>query len=83
MAPPERVIGCSTRDALRSGMYYGTLGSVWGLLKGIEQELGETPAKVATGGLAVRLAPSQLFDTIDEDLTLQGLRLFYEWRKAQ
>lgn len=75
---PSRVIGNCTVTAMQSGIFYGYVSLVEGVLRRMKQELG--PASViATGGLAKRIAyRAEGIDRIEEDLTLQGLRLFYE-----
>jgi type III pantothenate kinase len=74
---PEQLIGTDTRQAMQSGIYFGTLGQVGRILEGIEAELGHKPTVIATGGLAElwgRGIPG--IDTVDVHLTLKGLRLF-------
>ncbi|RPJ57977.1 MAG: type III pantothenate kinase [Acidobacteria bacterium] len=75
---PSRVIGDCTVAAMQSGIFYGYVSLVEGVLRRMKQELG--PASViATGGLAARIAyRAEGIDRIEEDLTLQGLRLFHE-----
>ncbi len=87
---PEKVIGTNTVAHLQSGLYYGYVGLVDGILDRMLQELseraphGEEPAKViATGGLARMVAAdSKHISTIDDLLTLEGLRLVYERNRA-
>lgn len=69
---PE-VLGQNTSDAIRSGLYYGYRDMLEGLIKRFK-----TPATtvVATGGLGGRIA--SLVDRIEPDLTLHGLRFFWE-----
>ena len=68
---------------MQSGVYWGYIGLVEGLVTRIRRELG-TPAKiVATGGLAPLFAEgTTIFDRIDPDLTLDGLRLLAERNPA-
>ncbi len=73
---PQSVIGRSTVPAMRSGIYWGYIGLIEGLLDRIESEYGETLKAIATGGLAPLFAEGTLkLTTIDPDLTLDGLRL--------
>ncbi|MBP1629026.1 MAG: putative transcriptional acitvator, Baf family [Holophagaceae bacterium] len=77
IAEPERLIGRNTVQAMQSGLFYGYVGQVDGIL---ERLLGEFPeAKVvATGGLAKTIAASSKHIHIcDSDLTLEGLRLLW------
>ena len=73
---PQSVIGRSTIPAMRSGIYWGYVGLIEGLLVRIEEEYGEPLKAIATGGLAPLFAEGTTkFTAIDEDLTLDGLRL--------
>jgi type III pantothenate kinase len=73
---PQSVIGTSTIPAMRSGIYWGYVGLIEGLLARIENEFGEKLKAIATGGLAPLFAEgTSLLTTIDPDLTLDGLRL--------
>jgi type III pantothenate kinase len=73
---PLSVIGTNTISAMRSGIYWGYVGLIEGLLARIEGEYGEKLKAIATGGLAPLFAEGTTkFTTIDSDLTLDGLRL--------
>ena len=76
---PQSVIGSSTIGSMQSGLYYGFVGLVDGILKRMLEELGEETRVIATGGLASLISTgSELIDTVDSTLTLEGLRLIYE-----
>lgn len=76
---PQTVIGSSTVTAIQSGMYYGYAGLVDGILRRMREELGGAPRVIATGGLASLIAHgSEFIETVDDTLTLEGLRLIYE-----
>ena len=76
---PRAVIGSSTVEAMQSGLYYGYLGLVDGMIEKMIGETGPVSRIVATGGLAPLIAEaSQYIDAIDETLTLDGLRIVYE-----
>ncbi len=78
---PAAAIGRTTEDSIRSGVYNGYLGLVEGLITRVIKELGETPKVIATGGFAKTVAAaSKMIDTVDEDLTLEGIRLIAERR---
>ena len=85
---PETVIGSSTVGSIQSGLYYGYAGLVDGILRRMIEELGgaggERVKVVATGGLAPLIATaSELIETVDDTLTLDGLRLVYERQKKR
>lgn len=76
---PGRVIGKSTVQSIQSGLYWGYVGLVEGLLKRMIKELGPVKSVIATGGLARLVAPDcPSVHAVDETLTLEGLRLLYE-----
>ena len=76
---PCEVIGRSTVGAMESGLYYGYVGLVDGLVRRMKRELGEHAVCVATGGLADVISPDvELIEHVDPDLTLQGLRMIWE-----
>jgi type III pantothenate kinase len=78
LAPPPRSIGIGTTDSIQIGLFYGYIGLVEGVTRRILGELG--PATViATGGFAATVAEHcGLIDTVDEQLTLEGLRLLWQ-----
>ena len=79
LVPPRSVIGKGTVEAIQSGSIYGYAGLVDGIVRRISAELGPETAVVATGGLAPAIVPHcQTVETIDEHLTLRGLRLLYD-----
>src|SRR5881397_3046192 len=80
LTPPANAIGKNTADCLRSGIVFGYVGLVEGLLVRLIAELGPvTPRVLATGGLAATIAPlAKGIELVDEDLTLEGLRLLWE-----
>lgn len=79
---PAKVIGTNTIAHLQSGLYYGFIGLVDGVLERIFDELGpqgKPRAVIATGGLARMVAKdSRFITTIDDLLTLDGLRILFE-----
>ncbi|MDR0459754.1 MAG: type III pantothenate kinase [Coriobacteriales bacterium] len=75
---PASVIGRNTRDAVRSGLTFGEIDRIDGLVKRVFHELGYTTKVIATGGLSPRVSGlSQTIDIINDDLTLIGLRIIY------
>lgn len=76
---PERVIGKTTAASIQSGLYFGYLSLVDGVIERIEKELGARPRVIATGGLAELFGGgSERIEEIDPLLTLTGLRLIHE-----
>ena len=81
--PPRNLIATNTVDSMKSGIVYGTAGSIDGLLERFSEALGKAPASiVATGGMAPLICPyCRHAVTIDETLLLKGLALI--WKKNQ
>lgn len=76
---PDSVIGANTTECMQSGLVYGTAAMLDGLLDKIEEELGETPTVVATGGLSKEIIAYCKRNIIyNENLLLEGLRVIYE-----
>jgi type III pantothenate kinase len=76
---PCEVIGTTTVGAIESGLYYGYVGLVDGVVHRMRDVLGGNATCIATGGLAGIIAPEvRLIERVDSDLTLQGLRMVWE-----
>jgi type III pantothenate kinase len=76
---PEGVIGNTTEASIKSGVFYGYIGLVNGILERLFTEIGARPKVIATGGFASMIADqTKLVDTVDENLTLDGLRALIE-----
>lgn len=79
---PPSIIGKSTVSAMQSGVYYGYIGQVDGIVERIKTEMGTDATVVATGGLARLIADgSKTIDHVEEHLTLIGLYKIYESNK--
>jgi type III pantothenate kinase len=78
LAEPEAAIGRSSRAAIQSGVVFGFAGMIDGIVRRIEEELGEARL-LATGGLASVIVPfTETIEEVDDMLTLKGLRLIHE-----
>ncbi len=76
---PDRVIGRSTREAIQSGVMYGFVDAVRGMLVRIGDQLGEIPLTVATGGWSTVLkAHLPEIQHAEPDLVLHGIRILME-----
>ena len=76
---PEGVVGRNTVSAMQSGILYGYVGQVEGIVNRMKNESKQTPTVIATGGLASLIAQeSTVIDIVDPFLTLKGLQLIYK-----
>jgi type III pantothenate kinase len=76
---PGNVIGKNTVSAMQSGIVYGYVGQVEGIVSRIKMQSKKEPLVIATGGLASLIAKeSTIIDIVDPFLTLKGLRIIYK-----
>ena len=76
---PEGVVGRNTVSAMQSGILYGYVGQVEGIVNRMKNESKQTPTVIATGGLASLIdQESSVIDIVDPFLTLKGLQLIYK-----
>ena len=81
---PEKLIGTNPVGSMQSGLYYGNVALVQGVLERMIVEMGPNTRVIATGGLASLIGRGvPLIQTIDPDLTLEGLRTVFERVTAQ
>lgn len=79
---PERAIGTNTVACIQSGVFWGYIGLIEGIIKRIRAERDRPMKVVATGGLAPLFDQGfDGFDAIEDDLTMHGLRIIYEYNK--
>jgi type III pantothenate kinase len=82
MSRPDRVIGTNTIDAMKSGIVFGYVGLVEGMVARIQRELGVKTKVIATGGYAELITKeAAVIDVVNPDLTLIGLRLVYQMNR--
>jgi len=80
---PKKAIGRNTITAMQSGIVFGYVGLIEGLVARIQAELPEKAKVVAAGGFAELIAQaSKVIDVINSDLTLIGLRLIYNMNRT-
>jgi type III pantothenate kinase len=76
---PPNAIGKNTVNALQSGLLFGYIGLIEGMVARFKEELGGDATVIGTGGWAEIIArETDVFDEVDPDLTLHGVRLIYE-----
>ena len=75
----DSVICRNTIESMQAGVFYGFVGQVEGIVSRMRRELDMSARVVATGGLAVVIAPAiKTLDVVEPMLTLEGLRIIYE-----
>jgi len=79
LRPPKRAIGTNTTAAMQSGILFGYVELIEGMIRRFKAEVGDDAFVIGTGGWAQLLSGlTRAFDCLDENLTLTGLRLIYE-----
>jgi type III pantothenate kinase len=80
---PEKLIGSNTVGSITSGLYYGFIGMIDGIVERVIAELGPQTKAIATGGQGSLIVQgSRLVKIHDEDLTLEGLRMIWDRNKS-
>ena len=83
IARPKEVIGTNTVACMQSGVFWGYIGLVKEICRKIIEEKQEVMKIIATGGLAPLLQSSdQLFEAVEDNLTMHGLRLIFDCNKS-
>ena len=81
---PPSVIGRNTVHSMQSGLFFGYVSLVEGMVERFRKELGPTMKVIATGGLAEVVAEeTPVIDVIAPWLTLDGLRILWDLNKGQ
>lgn len=76
---PDHVIGKTTVESMQAGIVYGYAGLVDGIVENIAAEMDTTPGVIGTGGSAGLISSeSKAIESVDEFLTLKGLKLIYD-----
>ncbi|MEH7827296.1 type III pantothenate kinase [Gemmobacter denitrificans] len=82
IARPALAIGTNTVACMQSGVYWGYIGLVEGIVRQIRAERDRPMKVIATGGLAPLFQQgTELFDSVEDDLTMHGLRLIHHYNK--
>ncbi|HER00104.1 MAG TPA: type III pantothenate kinase [candidate division Zixibacteria bacterium] len=78
VSPPGNVIGRTTEDSIKSGLFYGTVAMVEGFVLKITEELGTSFTVIATGGYAELVSKhTRVINVVNESLVLDGLEMAY------
>lgn len=79
LVKPKSIIGKNTVQSMQAGFIYGYVGLVDGIARRLKKEFKSPPKVIATGGLSPLIAKeSETIETVDEFLTLDGLRILYD-----
>jgi type III pantothenate kinase len=76
---PDKLIGRTTEESIQSGVLYGAIFMIEGLIPAIKRELGSKTKTLATGGLSKKIAKrTDLIDIVDQYLSLDGIAMIYK-----
>jgi type III pantothenate kinase len=76
---PQKVIGTNTITAMQSGVYWGYIGLIEGMVGKIKEEYGKDMTVIATGGLAPLYAnATDVIEYLESDLTIEGLKIIFD-----
>jgi type III pantothenate kinase len=83
LSRPRTAIGRNTITAMQSGIVFGYVGLIEGIVGRIKKEIGDNARVIGTGGFAELIASeTDVIDVVDEDLTLKGLRMIYDMNRS-
>ena len=78
------VIGKNTKDCIQSGVFWGYIGLIEGIINKIRSEFSDKMTTVATGGLAPLFGrETKIFDFIDLDITMHGMNVIYNFNQSK
>ena len=81
---PDNVIGKNTKDCIQSGVFWGYIGLIEGIINKIRSEFSDRMTTVATGGLAPLFGrETKIFDFIDLDITMHGMNVIYNFNQSK
>jgi len=84
VSKPQNVIGKNTKNCIQSGVFWGYIGLVEGLINKIRSERNIEMKTVATGGLAPLFGrETDIFDYIDLDITMHGMTMIYDFNQSK
>ena len=76
---PPTIIANNTVDSIRSGIYFGQMGMIEGIIRRMSDDLETRPTVIATGGFAQAVEDeTTVIDIVDENLLLEGLNLLFK-----
>jgi len=83
LSTPRAAIGRNTITAMQSGILFGYVGLIEGIVARMKKEIGENAKVIGTGGYAENIAKeTDVIDVVNQDLTLQGLRMIYDMNRS-
>ncbi len=82
ISKPNNVIGKNTKDCIQSGVFWGYIGLIEGIIDKIRADVSYNMTTIATGGLAPLFGrETKIFDFIDLDITMHGLNVIYNYNQ--
>ncbi|MEI6097667.1 MAG: type III pantothenate kinase, partial [Alphaproteobacteria bacterium] len=82
ISKPAHAIGTNTVACMQSGVYWGYIGLIEGIVRAVRRERNQPMKVIATGGLASLFAQdTELFQSVEDDLTMHGLVLINKYNK--